>query len=86
MWNDEGFGYGMGFMGDSMWNWITGFHGILSLIFLALIIAGVVLLIRDLRRAEGEGPVGKNRAPTLSDGETDEQAGPSCGKGIGRHA
>lgn len=88
MWNDEGFGYGMDAMGDGMWHWIMGFHGILSLIFLALIIVGVVLLVRDLRRygwenSASDTPTSKHRVV-----DTHGKADSSRGNNIGpdRHA
>lgn len=50
MWNN-GFNHGamMGWDGGS-WPWFMGFHGILWIFFLALIIFGLIHLIRDGRR------------------------------------
>jgi len=49
MWNNADMTGGMTTVGEGLWHWFGGFHGGLSLIFLALIVAGVVLIVRDLR-------------------------------------
>ena len=54
-------------MGDGMWHWIMSFHGILSLIFLALIIVGVVLLVFIMlrltaRKQRQSGPTSQSHA------------------------
>lgn len=51
MWNN-GFNNGamMGWDGGGWSSWFMGFHGILWILFLALIVFGLIHLIRDRRR------------------------------------
>ena len=74
--NDEGFGYGMTGVGDSLWHWITNFYGGLSLIFLALIIVGVVLLVRDIRESRETGLAGNPPTVGNRNGEATSKASP----------
>ncbi|NQV84561.1 MAG: hypothetical protein HQ494_12145 [Rhodospirillales bacterium] len=50
MFNNEEFSYGMTDMDVGPWFSGMGFHGGLSLFFLALIVIALVLLIRDRER------------------------------------
>lgn len=54
MWND-GWTHGgmMGWAGGG-WHWLLSFHGLLSIVFVAVIIFAVVALVRDSRRHDGE--------------------------------
>ena len=72
--NDEGMGYGMTGVGDSLWDWITSFYGGLSLFFLALIIVGIVLLVRDIRLSCEAGPTGDSTTAGNRRGEVTGKA------------
>jgi len=50
MWRN-GYGY-HGMMGwdGGIWSWFMGFHGILWILFLVLIVFGLINLVRDWRR------------------------------------
>ncbi len=81
--NDEGMGYEMTGVGDSLWDWITGFYGGLSLIFLALIIVGIVLLVRDIRVSSEAGPTGDSPTAGNRRGEVTGKAAHPRGNDTG---
>jgi hypothetical protein len=81
--NDEGMGYGMTGVGDSLWDWITGFYGGLSLIFLALIIVGIVLLVRDIRVSSEAGLTGDSPTASNRRDEVTSKAAPPRGNDTG---
>jgi len=35
---------------ESIWHWAISFHGVLTILFLTILILGSIALIRDLRR------------------------------------
>lgn len=54
MWNGDSAQEGM--MGwDGGWNWLFGFDGVLSLIFLTIIVVVGIALFRDWRRGRRDG-------------------------------
>lgn len=54
MWNGDSAQEGM--MGwDGGWNWLFGFQGVLSLIFLTIIVVVGIALFRDWRRGRRDG-------------------------------
>jgi putative membrane protein len=69
MWND-------GWTHDEMmggayggWHWLFGFHGLLSIVFVAVIIFAVVALVRDSRRRDGESPAQSALGTRYAQGE-----------------
>ena len=55
MFNNEASGYGMPGMDTGVWFSGMGFHGVLPLVFLGLIVIGLVLLARDWQRDHEAG-------------------------------
>ncbi len=53
MWNGNWTNDGMMGWGDGAWHWLFGFHGILSLLLLAVIVALIVALVRDSSNDRG---------------------------------
>lgn len=84
MWNEEG----MANMSNGLWHWATGFHGVVSLIFMGLIVIGLVLLIRDMRWGDSDDIEGETPTARRRDFEPDGKAGSPRGNkiGPGRHA
>lgn len=78
MWSDEGTA-----MGDDLWHWVTDFHGIVSLIFLGLIVIGLFLLIRDMRREGSIDSARKTPSARRREVEADRKADSSQGNTIG---
>lgn len=83
MLNDEGMGYEMTGVGDSLSDRITGFYGGSSLIFLALIIVGIVLLVRDIRVSSEAGLTGDSPTASNRRGEVTGKAAPPGGNDTG---
>lgn len=65
MWDEGSLHHEMMGWGGSSWHWLFGFHGIMSALFLAVIVAVLGLLIRDLRRDYRE-----RATPDASDGKS----------------
>ena len=56
MWNDGWTHGGMMGWADGGWHWLLSFHGLLSAIFLAVIVFALVGIVRDLRRRDDKSP------------------------------
>jgi len=53
MWNEGSLHHEMMGWGDNSWHWLFGFHGIMSALFLIVIVVLLALLVRDSRRDHG---------------------------------
>lgn len=54
MWNEGWTHYGMMGWADGGWHWLFSFHGLLSIVFVAVIIFALVAIFQDWRRRDGE--------------------------------
>ena len=69
MWNDGWTNGGMMGWADGGWHWLLSFHGLLSAIFLAVIIFALVGIVRDLRRRDSGSPAETTPATRHANGE-----------------
>lgn len=71
MWDEGSLHHEMMGWGDSSWHWIFGFHGIMSALFLTVIVVVLVLLLRDVRRDQAEfmTPAARDVKPNTNAGE-----------------
>ena len=56
MWNDGWTHDGMMGWTAGGWHWLFSFHGILSIVFFAVIIFALMAIVRDLRRRDDKSP------------------------------
>jgi len=71
MWDEGSLNHEMMGWCDSSWHWFFGFHGIMSAIFLAVIVVVLALLVRDLRRDHEQQttPTGRDGKPSIDTAE-----------------
>ena len=69
MWNEGWTHNGMMGWTDGGWHWLFSFHGILSVVFLAVIIFASVAIIRDWRRRDGDSPAETTLGTRYAKGE-----------------
>lgn len=62
MWNEGWRHEGMMAWADGGWHWLLGFHGLLSIVFVAVIVFALVAIVRDLRRRDDENRPGDGSA------------------------
>lgn len=43
---------------DGGWHWLMSFHGVLSIVFVVVIVFALVAIVRDLRRRDDESRPG----------------------------
>ena len=71
MWGEGSSHHEMMGWGESSWHWFFGFHGVMSALFLAVIVVALALLIRDLRRDSKEltTPAARDGKLSINTGE-----------------
>lgn len=69
MWNDGWTHGGMMGWADGGWHWLFSFHGLLSIVFVAVIVFAVVALVRDGRRRDEKSPAETTLATRYANGE-----------------